>query len=129
MPAGFLGDFRAAGLTNAVLSEPDPQQFILPVQVVFHLSSLALFKISFPRRVVRIGCRFDFDVPFDWGIRRLRQPDRARLSAPVRVTRLQDVVVVTDRREVTVVTPRQRLARMSDCRPSHQSILQLPTHL
>ena len=93
VPAGFLGNFRVAVRTQAVLFVPKPEQFIVPVQVVFHLISAALLKVRFPCGVVRIGGGVELDVPFDGRINCSGQPDGARFPAPVRVAGLKDVVI------------------------------------
>src|SRR6266511_1522310 len=77
VPSRQLGDFLVAQRADTPLFFPDLQQLPSSAEFVCHFEAQALFKVDFPRRVIRIGWPLDFCMPLDRHICGLDEPDRS----------------------------------------------------
>src|SRR5215210_6073127 len=102
MPARQLGNRLVAGWTDTALRFPKGEELSPPLEVVYHVHAKAVFKVEFPRRVVRIGRAFNLRVTLYRHLRCVEQLDL--LGAPLFIQPLaaKDPVAPTDGMEVGV---------------------------
>ena len=75
IPAGVHCDGLKTVGAHAILPEPDTVKLTTPSRRVQHLLAPSGFEVRRPLRIVRIGARFDLDMPFYWRVRYLQQGD------------------------------------------------------
>ena len=73
IPRGALGDGLLTVRTSAILPQPDPIELPTTPRRVQHFLAPPGFEILCPLGIMRIGIRFNLDMPLYWRIRFLEQ--------------------------------------------------------
>jgi hypothetical protein len=126
VPARQLRDRLLTHRTDALLFPPKIQQAAPTLQGIRHLHAQTSFEVALPRRVIRVGLSFNFDVPCDGRVGQSHQPiDLGFALAGNRWAR-EPPAVVGHAGKVLLANPSGRLVRMSTL---SASILHLRTVL
>src|SRR6266487_1484789 len=120
VPSGQLGDFLVAQRADTPLFFPEVQQLPSSVEFVCHFEAEALFKVDFPRLIIRISWPLDFCVPLDRHICGLDEPDRSRRVVHIGYLATEHPVVATYCAEVALLDPSVALSGMSPFCPPPQ---------
>ncbi len=128
VPACHLRDELVTHRTKAILLPPKIQQGPPAPQGICHLHAQTGFEVGFPRGVVGIGLRFDFDMPFDWRVCQSNQPVFLGFAL-TRCRAVEDPMVVGNGGEIFPAYPSWRFVRVPTLGPAPQGLEDRMIHL
>ena len=100
VPARQFRYFLIADWTDAVLFYPKTKQFLVALQVGFHIHIYSTFKVSFPFGRIRVCFSANFNVPFDWHAAGIEQVQGFRLALFICCLSVEDPMIVAFRGKV-----------------------------
>lgn len=121
VPSCELGDLLLADWTESLLLFPEGDQLPFPFEIVYHLDAETFFKVLFPSRIIGVCFAFDFHMPFDRDMCRVKEIIfyEALFGCDASV---EDPILPVDGFKVPFLHPLFGFVRMSPSRPSPQSL-------